>query len=105
MRLHLLTRESACEGSLFGWNLSTLAVLELVIAAPFPKRKVRSHIRPKHLACSLIGIDDSALVINNSDGHAYIVENRLQYLLEIKLQQRRHFLGFRMCLSQQTPHV
>src|SRR5215831_15643036 len=105
MRLYLLTRESACEGSLFGWNLSTLAVLELVITTPLRIRKVRSRRRPKHLANSLIGIDDSALVINNSDSHAHVVENRLKHLLGIKRQQRRHFRGFRPWLSQQTPHI
>ena len=69
-------------GSLSDWNLLTLVVLELVIAAPFRKRKVVS--RTEHLECSLIDVDESAPLINDCEGNAYIVESRLKQLWGMK---------------------
>jgi hypothetical protein len=83
MRRYLLAREGPPDGSLANRNLSTLAVLELAIAASLHKRKVLS--RPEHVECSLIGVDESMLAVNDSKCYAYIVKNGLKHLLGLKL--------------------
>jgi hypothetical protein len=82
MGLHFLARESPREGTVPRKNPSTLPVVQLVTAAPLNYRKVIGC--PKHFASGLVGEDESFLVVNDRNGHAYLVQHSLNETLRPK---------------------
>src|SRR5215469_4637169 len=83
LRLYFLACESPRDGTLFRRNLSTLGVVQLVIAAP-PLRCGKVISGPEHVACGLIVEDDSSLLVNDGKSHPYIVQHSLKKSWRLK---------------------
>jgi len=82
MGLDLLAGESLCDRTMSHKNPSTLPVVQLVTAAPLGYRKVIGC--PKHFARGLVGEDESLLIVNDHNCHAYIVQHSLNETWRLK---------------------
>jgi hypothetical protein len=82
MGLHLLARESPRDRAVSRKNPSTLPVVQLVTAAPLGYRKVICC--PKHFASGLVGEDESMLIVNDGNCHAYLVQHSLNETCRLK---------------------